>query len=103
MWRNWSTLHRRNKKRSRKMTKTQGNPAAEESGDAVTRRRVLSWLSGFGLFGSLITTAFSNLIFIKPRRGPGHRAERGADALCLARTVFGASAGQSRCGVAPAT
>ncbi len=49
------------------MTKNQGNPAAEESGDALTRRRMLSWLSGFGLFGSLIITVFSNLIFIKPR------------------------------------
>jgi len=42
-------------------------PAIEETGDAVTRRRVLSWLSGFGLFGSLIITALSNFIFIKPR------------------------------------
>jgi len=33
----------------------------------MTRRRVLSRLSGFGLFGSLIITALSNLIFIKPR------------------------------------
>lgn len=49
------------------MTKIQARPPAEESGDAVTRRKMLSWLSGFGLFGSLIITAFSNLIFIKPR------------------------------------
>jgi len=47
--------------------KTPVKPAIEESGDAVTRRKLLSWLSGFGLFGSLIITAFSNLIFIKPR------------------------------------
>ena len=47
--------------------KTPVKPALEESGDAMTRRRVLSWLSGFGLFGSLIITALSNLIFIKPR------------------------------------
>jgi cytochrome b6-f complex iron-sulfur subunit len=39
----------------------------EETDDAMTRRRLLSWFSGFGLFGSLIITAFSNLIFIKPR------------------------------------
>ncbi|HZQ71226.1 MAG TPA: ubiquinol-cytochrome c reductase iron-sulfur subunit [Terriglobales bacterium] len=42
-------------------------PQIEADGEAVTRRKVLSWLSGFGLFGSLIITAFSNLIFIKPR------------------------------------
>ncbi len=47
--------------------KTPMKPEADESGDAVTRRKVLSWLSGFGLFGSLIITALSNLIFIKPR------------------------------------
>lgn len=47
--------------------KTPAKPVIEETGDAVTRRRVLSWFSGFGLFGSLIITAFSNLIFIKPR------------------------------------
>jgi len=41
--------------------------AVEEPGDAITRRKALSWLSGFGLFGSLIITALSNLIFIKPR------------------------------------
>lgn len=33
----------------------------------VTRRRVLSWLSGFGLFGSAVVSIFSNLVFIKPR------------------------------------
>ncbi len=38
-----------------------------EANGEVTRRKVLSWLSGFGLFGSLIITAFSNFIFIKPR------------------------------------
>ncbi|MGA3212003.1 MAG: ubiquinol-cytochrome c reductase iron-sulfur subunit [Terriglobales bacterium] len=49
------------------MTKIQEKPAAEASEGAMTRRKLLSWLSGFGLFGSLIITAFSNLIFIKPR------------------------------------
>ena len=39
----------------------------EENGNELTRRRLLSWLSGFGLFGSLIITAFSNFVFIKPR------------------------------------
>ena len=36
--------------------------AIEESGE-VTRRKALSWLSGFGLFGSLIISAASNFIF----------------------------------------
>ena len=31
------------------------------------RRRLLTWLSGFGLFGSAILSAFSNFVFIKPR------------------------------------
>lgn len=35
--------------------------------DQMTRRKLLSWLTGFGLFGSGIVTIFSNLIFIKPR------------------------------------
>ncbi len=42
-------------------------PVAEETGEGVTRRRMLSWLSGFGFFGSLIIAALSNFIFIKPR------------------------------------
>ena len=33
----------------------------------MTRRRMLAWLSSFGLFGSAIISIFSNLIFIKPR------------------------------------
>jgi cytochrome b6-f complex iron-sulfur subunit len=33
----------------------------------IDRRRLLTWLSGFGLFGSAILSAFSNFIFIKPR------------------------------------
>ena len=33
----------------------------------MTRRSLLTWLTGFGLFGSAIITVFSNLIFIKPR------------------------------------
>jgi cytochrome b6-f complex iron-sulfur subunit len=31
------------------------------------RRRLLAWLSGFGLFGSAIVSIVSNLVFIKPR------------------------------------
>ena len=33
----------------------------------LTRRKVLSWLSGFSLCGSAIITVFSNFTFIKPR------------------------------------
>lgn len=33
----------------------------------MTRRSLLTWLTGFGLFGSAIITVFSNLLFIKPR------------------------------------
>ncbi len=31
------------------------------------RRRFLTWLSSVGLFGSAVLSAFSNLVFIKPR------------------------------------
>lgn len=49
------------------MEKDTMKPTPEESPDVMTRRRMLSWLSGFGLFGSLIITTLSNFIFIKPR------------------------------------
>jgi cytochrome b6-f complex iron-sulfur subunit len=49
------------------MTKNPVRPTAEETGEGVTRRRMLSWMSGFGLFGSLIISTLSNFIFIKPR------------------------------------
>ena len=42
-------------------------PAVEHDGEPITRRKLLAWLSGFGLFGSFIISAFSNFIFIKPR------------------------------------
>jgi len=49
------------------MTKNPAKPVAEETEGGVTRRTMLSWLSGFGLFGSLIIAALANFIFIKPR------------------------------------
>jgi len=49
------------------MTKNPMKPVAEETEGGVTRRTMLSWLSGFGLFGSLIIAALANFIFIKPR------------------------------------
>jgi len=33
----------------------------------MDRRRLLTWLSSFGLFGSAVLSAFSNFVFIKPR------------------------------------
>ena len=45
-----------------------------EANGEVTRRKVLSWLSGFGLFGSLIITAFSNFVFISRAPRTGSRA-----------------------------
>jgi len=44
--------------------------SAAHSADAdgtSTRRRVLTWLSSVGLLGSGVLSAFSNLVFIKPR------------------------------------
>jgi cytochrome b6-f complex iron-sulfur subunit len=34
---------------------------------AMTRRRALSFLSGFGLFGSFLASLAANFVFIKPR------------------------------------
>ncbi len=42
------------------------NPAPAEN-ETMNRRRLLGWLTGFGLFGSAVLSAFSNLVFIKPR------------------------------------
>lgn len=41
---------------------------------AVPRRRLLAWLSGIGLFGSAVLSAFSNFVFIKPRATYGSPA-----------------------------
>ncbi len=41
--------------------------AGTDSDDRASRRRLLGWLSGVGLFGSGILSAFSNFVFIKPR------------------------------------
>jgi len=49
------------------MAKEPVTPSAEESGEAITRRKLLSWLTGMGVFGSVMVSAFSNFIFIKPR------------------------------------
>jgi len=49
------------------MTKNPTKLADDGSPKDVSRRRILAWLSGFGLFGSAIIAALANLIFIKPR------------------------------------
>jgi cytochrome b6-f complex iron-sulfur subunit len=38
-----------------------------ENTGAMSRRRMLTWLSSVGLFGSALLSAVSNLVFIKPR------------------------------------
>lgn len=43
------------------------NPEPEPTEGQMTRRRLLTWLSSFGLFGSAIISVISNLVFIKPR------------------------------------
>ena len=40
---------------------------SEVDEQVMGRRKLLTWLSGFGLFGSAILSAFSNFVFIKPR------------------------------------
>lgn len=47
--------------------KTPETAANGEPEGLMTRRSMLTWLTGFGLFGSAIITVFSNLLFIKPR------------------------------------
>lgn len=43
------------------------NAQEVESGEPVSRRKVLAWLTAMGLFGSAIVSIVSNLVFIKPR------------------------------------
>jgi cytochrome b6-f complex iron-sulfur subunit len=49
------------------MEKTRPPHSAEEAGEQITRRKLLTWLSSFGLFGSFVIALVSNLVFIKPR------------------------------------
>jgi cytochrome b6-f complex iron-sulfur subunit len=51
---------------------------SEESPGGATRRRVLGWLTGIGLVGSGILSAFSNFVFIKPRATYGAPQRFGA-------------------------
>jgi cytochrome b6-f complex iron-sulfur subunit len=47
------------------------------SGETMNRRRMLGWFTGFGLFGSAVLSAFSNLVFIKPRATYGQPSRFG--------------------------
>lgn len=49
------------------MAKEPTTPSTEENPETITRRRLLSWFTGMGVFGSVLVSAFSNFIFIKPR------------------------------------
>jgi cytochrome b6-f complex iron-sulfur subunit len=81
-------------------------PKATKNEDAgnetpMNRRRLLAWISGFGLAGSAILTAFSNFVFIKPRATygqpqrfgigkpdefpPGTRIAMGGRRICIVR------------------
>ena len=42
-------------------------PVAQTPAEHVPRRRLLTWLSSVGLFGSAVLAAVSNFVFIKPR------------------------------------
>src|SRR5208283_569197 len=68
-------MERERSKRRRKMIKNPTNPTADGSPEDMNRRRLLSWLSGFGLCGSAIIAAASNLVFIKPRATYGQPAK----------------------------
>jgi len=41
--------------------------ATGEAEEPITRRKLLTWMSSFGLFGSFVIAVVSNLVFIKPR------------------------------------
>ena len=49
------------------MSKKRNAQVESESGEPVSRRKMLAWLTSMGLLGSGIVTVFSNLVFIKPR------------------------------------
>lgn len=49
------------------MAKKASASEPEPTEGQITRRRLLTWLSSFGLFGSVVVSVISNLVFIKPR------------------------------------
>jgi cytochrome b6-f complex iron-sulfur subunit len=48
-----------------------------EREEPIGRRRVLSWLTGFSLFGSALLSAVSNFVFVKPRATYGQPSRFG--------------------------
>ena len=50
------------------------DPSVAAPDEAVSRRRLFTWLSSVGLFGAAILSAVSNLVFIKPRATYGQPA-----------------------------
>lgn len=49
------------------MSKKEEAQKMKESNEPMSRRKMLAWMTSMGLVGSGIVTAFSNLVFIKPR------------------------------------
>lgn len=49
------------------MTATTTTETDDTGTQAVSRRRMLAWLTGIGFAGSALISAISNLVFIKPR------------------------------------
>jgi len=50
------------------MAKEPTKPNAEDdNSETLTRRKLLAWMTGMGVFGSVTVSAFSNFVFIKPR------------------------------------
>lgn len=47
--------------------KKKDEPASEASAGQLTRRRLLTWLSSVGIFGSAIISIVANAFFIRPR------------------------------------
>lgn len=47
--------------------KKKNEPASEPSAGQMTRRRLLTWLSSVGIFGSALISLVANAFFIRPR------------------------------------
>jgi len=81
--------------------KESGQAGSLPLAETMNRRRMLAWFTGFGLFGSAVLSAFSNLVFIKPRATygqpmrfgigrpedfpPGTRIARDVERVCIVR------------------
>jgi len=83
------------------VTRKKARETSAAPDEPAGRRRILSWLTGFGLFGSGILSTFSNFVFIKPRAtygepnrfmigrpeeyAPGTRISLDAQRVCIVR------------------